>query len=640
MPLIVPILRLSMLFLNIYDSYKTLKPPAPSSRYPGRPSGRAVIRRKRCMKGCLAVWMVWCCFILYERLVETVVSLFIPFYEELKSFSILYLIVMRARGAEPIYMYLIRPFLKPYAPTLDAILDLLFLIGDLLIAVCAVPLEICMNLWRKKFGYGYFFKQDTSSEDQTKAETPLEPPDKEVPMARIVSVSSSGGSQIPKRPNEVLRAGSRTSSTRSNLNEQPAAQASSVDASRQHEIWYPPLSAYLDDNEPVSEVHTRVSSTATCYSMNSEATLLAVDEEINEWRKYPQLPAAYPPTPLVTLSRLSQPGVANGGLKNIDEGPKEGFKWSLSPPRESEDPDSDGDLGDRPLNFGVPISMEVDDGGDDDEEEVEDTLANSSMDEEEEEDSFNVTLQTPIHAHVFPKIHVPPQLSSRTISLATSASIRSGSTALSTVHIGSSLRTRSSRDSLRTDSESMSSGEESPVIGRKRPLPISRSGSAHGASQKTKAGKSGAEMKIARAAMAAESPEEQKRTSSIAHTSDGAAVTGTVHPNSGGNRIPDLKKRKTMSPTRKVVRTSRPVKPRLVARHVSPPPPAGSQRATVSEKTRAPTHGRVRAGSVARTNKGAGPMISDKVASRDPVPAINKSTAPRRHVVPVTRKKD
>ena len=59
MPLFVPVLRLLMLFLNIYDSYKTLKDPVSSARNGGRPTARAVSQRKRDIKGCLAVWVVW-----------------------------------------------------------------------------------------------------------------------------------------------------------------------------------------------------------------------------------------------------------------------------------------------------------------------------------------------------------------------------------------------------------------------------------------------------------------------------------------------------------------------------------------------------------------------------------------------------
>lgn len=59
MALFVHLLRILMLFLNIYDSYKTLRLPPPSSRNEGRPNPRALVQRKRNMKGCLAVWIVW-----------------------------------------------------------------------------------------------------------------------------------------------------------------------------------------------------------------------------------------------------------------------------------------------------------------------------------------------------------------------------------------------------------------------------------------------------------------------------------------------------------------------------------------------------------------------------------------------------
>lgn len=61
MPLIVPVLRLSMVFLNVWETFKTLKKPPPSARYGGQPSVRALSQRKRDMKGCLTVWIVWVC---------------------------------------------------------------------------------------------------------------------------------------------------------------------------------------------------------------------------------------------------------------------------------------------------------------------------------------------------------------------------------------------------------------------------------------------------------------------------------------------------------------------------------------------------------------------------------------------------
>lgn len=59
MGLIVPILRLLYVALNVYDTFKTLKLPPGSARNGGQPTVRAMSQRKRAMKGCLAIWLVW-----------------------------------------------------------------------------------------------------------------------------------------------------------------------------------------------------------------------------------------------------------------------------------------------------------------------------------------------------------------------------------------------------------------------------------------------------------------------------------------------------------------------------------------------------------------------------------------------------
>ncbi|KAF8180173.1 hypothetical protein BJ912DRAFT_809638, partial [Pholiota molesta] len=142
MPLFVPILRLLMLFLNVYESYKTLKAPPPSSRNAGRPSIRALTQRKRDMKGCLAVWIVWVSLSMYERMLESIVCILIPFYDEFKALALLFLILTRARGAEPIYLHLIRPLIKPYTGSLDAVLDLMLMIGDFIFALSMAPVHL------------------------------------------------------------------------------------------------------------------------------------------------------------------------------------------------------------------------------------------------------------------------------------------------------------------------------------------------------------------------------------------------------------------------------------------------------------------------------------------------------------------
>ena len=67
MGLIVPILRLIYVALNVYDTFKTLKSPPSSSRNGGQPSPRALSQRKRAMKGCLAIWIVWVSDVDIER---------------------------------------------------------------------------------------------------------------------------------------------------------------------------------------------------------------------------------------------------------------------------------------------------------------------------------------------------------------------------------------------------------------------------------------------------------------------------------------------------------------------------------------------------------------------------------------------
>lgn len=116
MGIVVPILRTLYVSLNVYDTFKTLKLPPPSARHGGQPSVRALSQRKRAMKGCLSVWIIWvrprafvspkrvlylhrsqCCFAAYERTLDGIIGIFIPFYSEIKSLMILFFLLTRAR---------------------------------------------------------------------------------------------------------------------------------------------------------------------------------------------------------------------------------------------------------------------------------------------------------------------------------------------------------------------------------------------------------------------------------------------------------------------------------------------------------------------------------------------------------------
>ncbi|KAF8638528.1 hypothetical protein AX17_002071 [Amanita inopinata Kibby_2008] len=597
MPLIVPVLRLAMLFLNIYDSYKTLKPPPPSSRHAGRPSLRALTQRKRNMKGCLAVWIVWCCFTLYERMVEGLISLFIPFYEEIKSLVIVFLILTRARGAEPIYLHMIRPFLKPYTTTLDSLLDFMFLICDIVLAAMHVPINPVLSLWRRWFGH---------------TDVPLEqvstsPAGESYPVDSEGLHTEQSNGHVPsgsRRPDQTSGANNThprvvSKSHIPKLNGRQLSQSGQNGdgvATRKHEIWYPPLSAYMEDEQCNGDIRPRAHRSSTSSSIDSDTTL-AHSEQVDEWRQYPQFPAAYPPTPLVTLTRLtSQPTslevhaeieVDAVSLQVIDEMPKQDFRRSLSPPRETKDPNSDGDVSDSSVRAGFHNFT-----GDDDDDmtmavDVDNDAAYSTLDEEEE-DEFNMTLQTPLPAQVFSKTYLHASRMSRTTSLATTASARSRSTALSTVDNGSSLRTRSSLDSL---SSSMFSEGESPTVSKKRPLPISRNASTGEAERREEnsdvPSRPQSELKSAKLRLPA-GTRKPKLHASINRTR-ASGNDKTKLPGGGDvNDAPDMKKRKIASPNKVVVRTVKPVRPRL-QRPVSPP---ARQRNMISHKGQTTTRTR------------------------------------------------
>ncbi|THH30280.1 hypothetical protein EUX98_g3902 [Antrodiella citrinella] len=146
MPLILPLLRALWVSSIVYDSFKTLKPPPPSEKKngssgQGQPSVRAMSQRKRNMKGCMTVWLIWCCFATYERTLDTAVGIFIPFYDEIKSLLILFFLVTSTRGAEPVYLHVLRPAIKPYTSELDALMDLVIALGDVAVMVMDIPLS-------------------------------------------------------------------------------------------------------------------------------------------------------------------------------------------------------------------------------------------------------------------------------------------------------------------------------------------------------------------------------------------------------------------------------------------------------------------------------------------------------------------
>ena len=122
MALVVPILRLFLLFLNVFETFKTLKPPRRSPRT-GEKTPRAISQRKRDMKGCMAIWLLWvsgfmslatvqftdqschffpsrniqCSCAVVEGFADSTVGIVMPFYNEIKAIIYLFQIITRAR---------------------------------------------------------------------------------------------------------------------------------------------------------------------------------------------------------------------------------------------------------------------------------------------------------------------------------------------------------------------------------------------------------------------------------------------------------------------------------------------------------------------------------------------------------------
>ena len=77
MGIVVLLLRCYLVFQNVFITFKTLKLPPPSSRNNGQPSIRALTQRKRDMKGCMAIWIVWVSRVTF-RVLDEVTKLFTP----------------------------------------------------------------------------------------------------------------------------------------------------------------------------------------------------------------------------------------------------------------------------------------------------------------------------------------------------------------------------------------------------------------------------------------------------------------------------------------------------------------------------------------------------------------------------------
>ena len=484
---------------------------------------------------------------MYERMLEGIICLFIPFYDEVKSLVLLFLILTRARvssiklnthlksniieqGAEPIYLHLVRPIIKPYTRTLDATLELLLMVGDFVFALSTYPLHLALQWWHKRFGAYYEpleTEQDTqggSSDVDTsevptsflgsssgpRAELDVEQPET-APLQLPPKVTSensprqlSNGARLrnsgPRVPSTVLNPNPEASSS-TNLKKEirrqrtlpPSQKDSKVatgvnssvvnppnveptghrrgEASFRHQIWHPPRSSYIEDGEDQANLTLRPSD-PTVPSRDLQAFQEAIaheQKELDEWRQYPPFPSAYPPTPLVVTSRLATTSIVRSSSiypAIEEERSQQDFHESLLPPREPLNPSPAGDLSDQLFTFGISPYHLSHQATTTDE--ADDSM---STDDYEDEDEFNMTLRTPLQP--LGSLRSQP-LHRRLVSLASRSSAVSMPSRLSTLTTaddGFSLRTRTSSDSLSAEA---SKSNPVSVIGKKRSYPRTR----------------------------------------------------------------------------------------------------------------------------------------------------------------------
>lgn len=493
MPLVVPALRLFMVFMNVYDTYKTLK--IPPGRKGGPPSIRAMTQRKRDLKGCLAVWVVWCCLAAYERTFDRFVSFIVPFYSEIKSVTLLFLLLTRAKGAEPLYLHILRPLIKPYVDTLDPLLDLARDIGDFLFALSQVPLNYVLSLCS---GLPWHTEENESAADLTEntpeLSTTRSSSDSNIPIVtkthatvdsdprvaakRSVAVRSVSNNRVRPKSRQPpvdsyesmsLRMRHSKSSSITTLPHYPndtvgrihARPTTSNTRTAAYDIWCPPPPAYEEEHRRSrsSIGRSEIANVSTPNSATPPPTVIVSEPVDEDWRGYPPFPSAYPPTPLAASHSLS--GAMPSGRDNSIH--------SLSTQTTVVSPILENTLMDRNQVFDVSLqqahgpaspgshSLEVhpsidgsqSSGGAGNLDEDEDAYR------DDDDDDFNVTLRTPYRS--FPS----------SVASNASSSVASLPSALTTNDNESSLRTSSSSESTR----SFHTSDSSHYAGQKRPYP-------------------------------------------------------------------------------------------------------------------------------------------------------------------------
>lgn len=387
----------------------------------------------------------------------------------------LYLIAL-PQGAEPIYLHVIRPLLKPYTASVDALLDLARMFGDIMFVLSTFPIRYIHTWWChiRSSSLGRYF--DAAVRQQV-LPTPRDGATATTPSMRsafsststLLNVDISHATAIAD-PSRILKesVGQKVNAApRPDFVLDPSVKPS-VASVASHQVWYPPPSSYRDSTEenitpePTSDVN-RHDGLPDIISEYTVQELM----QMEEWRQYPAFPSAYPATPLLPTSTL--PNISAVMLSFADnEGDRtlrqQDFEQSLLISRASMEPnlaelssdntDQNQVLNDNDNDENSPMSVDVSMGEDD-------------------EDDFNITLGTPLPPPTNTFRSRPGRRPIRPLVFESDDDISSGATsptALSTTDNGSSLHTPTSSEA--SFSESLPQ-QAPPVASKKRALPRS-----------------------------------------------------------------------------------------------------------------------------------------------------------------------
>lgn len=228
--------------------------------------------------------------------------------------------------------------IKPHTHTFDTLLETIHLFGDFLAVLVSWPIQI-VYAWYKGLNFNFPWSSSTADED----------------LLSVSSDESRPQSRLKQRPQAHVR-------QRSNISTRNAQDP--VDGFGGHQIWYPPPPAYEEEDR--SQVRLPVSSLAPGLYPNTRSP--------DEWRKYPDFPAAYPlspvlgpapppgfpilapvpkrPSDVIDIDNMSNSG-QDDDVEEDDNVTRPGFRRSLLSSRESTNPDSVVRLSDESYTHGV-----------------------------------------------------------------------------------------------------------------------------------------------------------------------------------------------------------------------------------------------------------------------------------------------